>query len=353
MGDHQHPVSPVHLGLGLSGQQLVALVADAELRSRVDDAAAAFVVAGVDRIDGSVPDDRTLEPTVAATFLAGTAPHTAVLAAAAPHRDHPYNLARRVASADHLSRGRSGLLLGLRDGYAPPGPAGREAWGGAGLTEGAPLGVETTRDAAVAIEKLWQSWPYESVVADRRTRIFVRAEQIVHVDHRGVFDIAGPLTVPTTPQGSPVLAWYARTAAEAGPARDVADLVILSAAEPGVATAAAGLRSGGPGRFADPTRNPLLFAELVAGDDADALENAVRSAAGDADGVLVRAGRTAEDLLRFLRAGLPALRARGLVRTAPTAVTLRERLSLPAPARLLDGARPAFPAPEPLPALGA
>ncbi|WP_116953124.1 LLM class flavin-dependent oxidoreductase [Jiangella endophytica] len=353
MGDHQHPATAVHLGVGLSGQQLVALAADAELRSHVDDAAPAFVVAGVDRIDGSIPDDQTLEPTVAATFLARRAPHTAVLAAAAPHRDHPYNLARRVASADHLSRGRSGLVLGIRDGYAPRGPAGHEAWGGAGLTAGAPLGVDTTRDAAIAIEKLWQSWPYESIVADRRTRIFVRAEQIVHIDHQGVFDIAGPLTVPSTPQGSPVLAWYARTADEVEAAREVADLVILSATEPGAtATAAAALSSGDSGRFADPSRRPLLFAELPhhAGDEPGVLESAVRSVSGDVDGVLVRPGRTADDLVRFVEAGLPALLAGGLVRTAPAA-TLRERLALPVPARLLDGARPAFPAPEPQPAL--
>jgi hypothetical protein len=82
--------------------------------------------------------------------------------------------------------------------------------GGAGLTEGAPLGVPTALDAAPAIRDLWLSWPYSSIVADRATGIYARGEQIVHIDYRGAFDIAGPLTVPTTPQVAPVLAWYAQ-----------------------------------------------------------------------------------------------------------------------------------------------
>ena len=103
--------------------------------------------------------------------------------------------------------------------------------------------------------RLWQSWPYESIIADRQTRIYARGEQIVHIGHRGVFDIDGPLTVPTTPQGSPVLAWYARTAEEAEAAQGVADVLIRPVGQehgPGAAAA------GGPGR-------PLLFLEVTAG----------------------------------------------------------------------------------------
>lgn len=348
MGDNTD--TSTYLAIGLGGHHLAALIANPGPASRLDATGAAFVVAGIDRIDGPAPGDVTVEPTVAAAFLATHAPGTAFLAAAAPHRDHPYNLARRVASLDHLSGGRSGLILGVRDGYAP----GDTAWGGAGLTEGAPLGVRTTRDAAVAIQKLWQSWPYESIVADHETRIFARAEQIVHIDHRGVFDIAGPLTVPSTTQGSPVLAWYADSAAAVTAAGEVADLVVLGTAEPeGIAQAAEALDAAPPTRFSGDGRRPLLFVQVTVpgGRDVAGLVAAAESAAAHrgVDGVLLRPGADADiaEVVDDLASRLADL---GVVRTAEGR-TLRERLALPEPARLLGGARPVFPAPQPQPPL--
>ncbi|GGO22750.1 hypothetical protein GCM10010116_45910 [Microbispora rosea subsp. aerata] len=336
-----------YLAIGLGGEHLAALIADPGPASRLDGTGAAFVVAGIDRIDGSAPGGRTVEPTVAAAFLAAHAPGTAFLAAAAPHRDHPYNLARRVASLDHLSRGRSGLILGVRDAYAP----GDTAWGGAGLTEGAPLEAGTTRDAAVAVQKLWQSWPHESIVADHETRIFARAEQIVHVDHRGVFDVAGPLTVPSTPQGSPVLAWYAGSPEEAATAGEVADLVVFGDAEPErIAQAVAALDAARSSRLAGDGRRPLLFVRVTV-DGGDAALAAAESAAARAgvDGILLRPDADA-DVFDVVDGLVPRLADLGIVRTAEGR-TLRERLALPEPARLLGGARPAFPPPQPQPPL--
>lgn len=332
------------LGVGLAGRHLVALTGDPRAAARLEGAGAAFAVAGIERIDGSAPEEATLEPTIAAALLAARAPGLAVLAAAAPHRDHPYNLARRVASLDHLSAGRSGLILGLRDAYAPAGEPGREAWGGAGLTEGVPLGTATTGDAALAVAKLWQTWPRESIVADRASGIFARAERIAHADHRGVFAVKGPLTVPTTAQGSPVLARYAASAAEAA-AAEGADLVVLGGAAPQeVAAAVAALG-------AHASRRPLLFVRLDFSGESGVEEFVARAEAAAAlpgvDGLLVRPDGAVDSLLRALDEAVPALVARGLVRTSG-AGTLRDRLALPEPEPLLAGAAPVFPAPEPL-----
>ncbi|MBB2741778.1 UNVERIFIED_ORG: alkanesulfonate monooxygenase SsuD/methylene tetrahydromethanopterin reductase-like flavin-dependent oxidoreductase (luciferase family) [Microbispora rosea subsp. rosea] len=350
MGDSTTTETSTYLAIGLGGDHLAALIADPGPASRLDGTGAAFVVAGIDRIDGSAPAGVTVEPTVAAAFLATHAPGTAFLAAAAPHRDHPYNLARRVASLDHLSGGRSGLILGVRDGYAP----GDTAWGGAGLTDGAPLGVGTTRDVAVAVQKLWQSWPQESIVADRESRIFARAEQIAHVDHRGVFDIAGPLTVPSTAQGSPVLAWYADSVPAVAAAGEVADLVVLASDDPDLIGQAVGALDAAPSsRFAEDGRRPLLFVQVTVpgGHDAAALVAAVESAAAreGVDGILLRPGAGA-DVAEIVDGLVPRLADLGVVRAAD-GPTLRDRLALPKPARLLAGARPVFPAPEPQPAL--
>ncbi|OPG04627.1 LLM class flavin-dependent oxidoreductase [Microbispora sp. GKU 823] len=348
MGDSTTTETSTYLAIGLGGDHLAALIADPRQASPLDGTGAAFVAAGIDRIDGSAPAGVTVEPTVAAAFLAAHAPGTAFLAAAAPHRDHPYNLARRVASLDHLSGGRSGLILGVRDGYAP----GDTAWGGAGLTEGAPLGVGTTRDVAVAVQKLWQSWPQESIVADRESRIFARAEQIVHVDHRGVFDVAGPLTVPSTAQGSPVLAWYADSVPEVAAAGEVADLVVLADADPILlGQAVAALDAAPSSRFAADGRRPLLFVQVAVtrGRAADVVGRAESVAARPGvDGILLRPD-AGVDVAEVVGEIVPRLAALGAVR-ASEGPTLRDRLALPEPARLLAGARPVFPAPEPQPA---
>lgn len=85
--------------------------------------------------------------------------------------------------ADHLSGGRSGLVPGLADGNAAGGQDDDGAWGGARLTPGVPVDAGTALDAAVALRKLWHSWPYESVIADRAARIYARADQIGRVRH--------------------------------------------------------------------------------------------------------------------------------------------------------------------------
>ena len=330
------PAKPI--GVALSGAHLAGLLGDRRLAAELDASGLAFAVAGIDRIDGSRPRDLTVESTVAAAALAARVPHLGWLAAAAMHRDHPYNLARRVASADHLSGGRSGLVLGLRDGYAPAGRDGDTVWGGARLTEGAPISLHTARDAAAALRELWQSWPQESIVADRASRIYSRGDQIVRIGHRGVFDIDGPLTVPTTPQRSPVLAWRATTSEEAATARDVADLLIWPA------DGQRPLQDAGV--LPPPPGGAGLYVELNVGDDD--LEGQLSPFLGDPTvaGLVVRPGHDTPSLLRFLRhaAATPAICAQAV---QVPGQTLRDRLSLPRPSVSFPDARPAFAAPEP------
>jgi hypothetical protein len=314
------PAKPV--GVALAGEHLRALLADRALATRLDAAPLAFAIAGIDRVDGGRPSGPTIESTIAAGTLSAYAPRLGWIAAAAVHRDHPYNLARRIASLDHVAEGRAGVLLGLDDAFAPAVRDGHEVWGGAGLSPGVPVGIATTRDAALAIRKLFHSWPATTIVADRDDRIYARADAIVHVDHRGVFDIDGPLTVPTTPQGAPVLAWRARTAQEASAAEAVVDLVLLPAD-------ALDARAAGPA---------ARYAETADAGLAGALLADPRVA-----GVVLRPAPTTAALEALLDTVLPALAAAGTL-APPRGGTLRERLGLPDTPPDLTGARPAFPA---------
>jgi hypothetical protein len=231
--DEGAPMTVPYLALALGGRHLLELAASPDLLLRWDELPLGLTVLGLDRVDGAAPRSSTVDSSAAAAVLARRTDRARFLIVATPQRDHPYNLARRVASLGHLSGGRSGVLFGVRDGYAPTGPAGAEAWGGAALGVGAPLTATTAYDAALAVRSLEQGWPFASIIGDRESGILVRSDQIVHADLDGAFTIAGPLNAPEPPTGSSVIAWLAADAADAAVRRaerdtagQVVDLVI-------------------------------------------------------------------------------------------------------------------------------
>ncbi|MCS5722181.1 LLM class flavin-dependent oxidoreductase [Herbiconiux sp. CPCC 203407] len=336
------PPAPRALALGLSGAHLVALAEHPGAAAVLDGLGLAFTALGVDRLGvDRLSVDRlgvgqvdhgdlgaTFDSSVAAAAFATDASTTPFLVVAAPHRDHPYNLARRVASLDHLSGGRAGVLLGERDRFAPGGDPGREAWGGARLSHGAPLEPATTRDAAVVLQELWQSWPADTIVGDRESRIYAEADRIVHIDHHGVFEVAGPLNVPSTPQGSPVLARHAASPAEVEAARGVAEVLVV---EEDLLPAA--LEAGVP-----------VFVIVHAHSTGDSLAGRVAALDPRAHLLLVPDAATTLVEIAHLVAHLGTDR-HGAAASPGRAGTLRDRLGLPTPDPLLVGARPAFPAP--------
>ncbi|MBL1120941.1 LLM class flavin-dependent oxidoreductase [Streptomyces sp. 110] len=155
-----------------------------------------------------------IDPTIAAIMLAHHTRRVGLVVAAVVQRDHPYNVARRLASIDHASGGRAGLLIGVEDHRAAAG----SPW-----TRANP--VVAAADAVTVIRALWRSFPVDAIVADRESGVFAESHRIVAVDHRGAFDIAGPLQVPWSPQiWPPVLAWSAGTAEPA--LAQIADVVV-------------------------------------------------------------------------------------------------------------------------------
>jgi alkanesulfonate monooxygenase SsuD/methylene tetrahydromethanopterin reductase-like flavin-dependent oxidoreductase (luciferase family) len=155
-----------------------------------------------------------IDPTIAAITLAHHTHRVGLIVAAAPHRDHPYNLARRLASIDHASAGRAGLFIGSID---------RQATAGSPWTQADP--VAAAADAVVALRALWRSFPVDVIIADRDTGVFAESHRILAIDHRGAFDIDGPLQVPWSPQiWPPVLAWSDGAGGSA--LEQVADVVV-------------------------------------------------------------------------------------------------------------------------------
>ncbi len=293
-----------YLALGLTGTAVLRLLDDPQLRAEWDDLPLAFSILGIDRLDGrSGPTEVIVDGSAAAAVLLARTVAARVLVPAPPRRDHPYNLARRVASLGHLSTGRSGVVFGPEDHAGASGDPWSVSTGGV-AADTSPAGRAVA--AARAVRALERSWPLDSVVGDRESGIFVRSDEIEHVDVEGVFRIAGPLTVPEPPHGPSVIGWYA--AGEHDPeADDAVDLVI---------------GGNGPVPVVEPGE-PLP---------------------GDATGVVL-ASRADTDLTELLSTARRWLAdgARATERSQP----LRAALSLPAPPR--DRGRPAFAVPQPHP----
>jgi FMN-dependent oxidoreductase (nitrilotriacetate monooxygenase family) len=148
---------------------------------------------------GKQPGGR-LEPTVLLTAVALATQHIGVIAIASTTYNDPYNLARRLASIDHISKGRAAWNVVTT--------AGDIAAQNFGLT-GAPLHEDRYGRAAEFLDiaiKLWDSWEDDAIIDDWQNGIFSDAGKVHTIDHVGKhFSVRGPLNVPRSPQGRPVL----------------------------------------------------------------------------------------------------------------------------------------------------
>jgi len=141
-----------------------------------------------------------LEPTVLLTAVALATTHIGVIATASTTYNSPFNLARRFASMDHISGGRVAWNVVTNAGDA--------AAQNFGLS-GAPLHVDRYERADEFLDiaiKLWDSWEDDAIVADREKGLFAHKDKVHAIDHVGKhFSVRGPLNVPRSPQGRPVL----------------------------------------------------------------------------------------------------------------------------------------------------
>ncbi|SPO67040.1 LLM class flavin-dependent oxidoreductase [Pseudomonas sp. JV241A] len=141
-----------------------------------------------------------LEPTVLLTAVALATRHIGVIATASSSYNDPYNLARRFSSLDHISRGRAAWNV-----VTNAGDAAAQNFGLAG----APRHVDRYARADEFIDvtlKLWDSWEDDAVIGDARRGRFADPAKVHAIDFVGEhFSVKGPLNLPRSPQGRPVL----------------------------------------------------------------------------------------------------------------------------------------------------
>ena len=151
------------------------------------------------------PDsDRTsrmyLDPFTTCAAVAMATSRIGLIATASTTHSEPYNIARMFSSLDHISKGRAGWNIVTSFSIA-----GANNFGSKGRLSHADR-YERAEEFVEVAKNLWDSWTDDAIVDDRDAGIYYRRDKVQPIDHHGdYYDVAGPMNVPRSPQGWPLL----------------------------------------------------------------------------------------------------------------------------------------------------
>lgn len=184
------------------------------------------------RYRGEYRPFRGLDPTLAFAAVAQHTQHIGLVATASSSYNSAYNLARRIATLDHISHGRAAWNIVATNGDDVAHNFGREH----GLDHDARY--QRAHEFVDAVLRLWDSWADDAWVADRESGTYVDEQRIREVGVTGEHvSVDGPLPLPRSPQGHPVLIQAGSSPDGIGLASRFADAVytVQSTIESGIA----------------------------------------------------------------------------------------------------------------------
>jgi len=141
-----------------------------------------------------------LEPLTALSAIATATSRIGLIGTASTTYTEPFNLARQFASLDHISGGRAAwnIVTTWAVGAA-------RNYGGTGSLSHADR-YQRADELMDVVKGLWDSWAEDAVLDDRESGRYARPERIRAIGHAGEhYAVAGPMNLPRTPQGRPVL----------------------------------------------------------------------------------------------------------------------------------------------------
>jgi FMN-dependent oxidoreductase (nitrilotriacetate monooxygenase family) len=141
-----------------------------------------------------------LEPTVVLTAVAAATDRIGLIATASTTYNEPYNIARRFQSLDLVSGGRAGWnVVTTADATAS------RNFGFDNVTAHATR-YERAAEFAEIVTALWDSWEDDALVGDKASGAFLDMSCVHATNHSGRhFTVKGPLNLPRSPQGHPVV----------------------------------------------------------------------------------------------------------------------------------------------------
>ena len=141
-----------------------------------------------------------LEPITTLAALAVSTSRIGLIGTASTTFTEPYNLARQLASLDHISGGRAAWNVVTTWSV----PANRNY--SRTSQESHSDRYDRADEYMHVVTRLWDSWADDAVVRDRQAGVYARADRIRPIDHAGRgYQVAGPLNLPRSPQGRPVI----------------------------------------------------------------------------------------------------------------------------------------------------
>ena len=195
-----------------------------------------------------------LDPTVIVAAMAAATSRIGFIASASTTYSHPYNLARTFSSLDHATHGRVGWnVVTTYDEKAAPNFGDRN------------LPVHADRYARAAefvdvVQALWDSWEDDALILDRTGGRFADPARIHAINHEGPHcSVTGPLQIPRSPQGQPLLVQAGSSEQGRELAARYAEAIFTVQQDLGEARAyAADVRRRAAGRGRDPAKISIL-----------------------------------------------------------------------------------------------
>lgn len=195
----RHPEQPVDGATNFEFHKQLALTAERGLFDAYF-LADGLAVAFGGGMEGGNAKVAGFEPVTLFAALAPLTTHLGFIATSSTTYEEPYSVARKFASLDLISNGRAGWNVVTTASDA----AARNF----NLDEQIPHAARYRRalEHVEVVKKLWDSFEDDAFIRDRETGRFFDPQKVHYTDHQGAhFKVKGPLNVPRSPQGHPVV----------------------------------------------------------------------------------------------------------------------------------------------------
>jgi FMN-dependent oxidoreductase (nitrilotriacetate monooxygenase family) len=150
--------------------------------------------------DGQHRDTLRFEPMSLLSALAMVTSRIGLVATATTTYNAPYTVARQFASLDQISHGRAGWNIVTSSSALEAHNFGFDAHPAIANR------YDVAREFVDVVRGLWDSWQENALVIDKASGTFFDPDKLHVLNHAGRhFKVRGPLTIPRSPQGHPVL----------------------------------------------------------------------------------------------------------------------------------------------------
>ncbi|WP_035849100.1 LLM class flavin-dependent oxidoreductase [Kitasatospora azatica] len=160
-----------------------------------------FLADGVEaRTDGGWGLVSHFEPFTLLAALAAVTERIGLIGTVSTGFTEPYNLARQFASLDHLSHGRAGWNIVTSAGERSAQNFNRTA------NQRHEVRYQRADEFLQVVTALWDSWEDGALLLDRADGTYADQQKVHEIGHVGEhFQVRGPLNIPRSPQGYPLL----------------------------------------------------------------------------------------------------------------------------------------------------